>query len=283
VGSASTAPGYTGSIGSGYRGSQGDKGYTGSTSDIPGYTGSAGSGYAGSRGYVGSASDIPGYTGSAGSGYAGSRGDKGYTGSFGTGYTGSVGSGYVGSASDIPGYTGSQGNIGLIGYTGSVGAGYTGSASTVPGYTGSASGPRGYTGSSSSVFVVAMSDETTPLTVGLGKTRFRAPFNMCLTQLPKASLTVASISGNVVLDIRVSPATGNIYGNITSIFKSNLGLTIDQGTVSTLANITGNRGQLGNATSSTVRINSDDEIIFDIIAPGSGAAGLKTTLYYTVI
>ena len=203
-----------------------------------------------------------------------------------------MGSGYVGSASTELGYSGSQGNVGSPGYTGSVGAGYTGSASTERGYTGSAAGPRGYTGSSSSVFVVAMSDETTPLTVGLGKTRFRAPFGMYITQLPRASLTVASISGNVVLDIRVSPApvmgniSGNISGNvssISSIFKSNLGLTIEQGTISTLANITGNRGQLGNAISSNVRINSDDEIIFDIIAPGSGAIGLKTTVYYTVI
>ena len=100
TGSASTAAGYTGSIG--YTGSSG-AGYTGSI----GYTGSSGAGY------TGSASTAVGYTGSIG--YAGSAGLIGFVGSTGAGYTG-----YVGSAG--------------TGYVGSVG--YTGSAATIaPGYT----------------------------------------------------------------------------------------------------------------------------------------------------
>jgi hypothetical protein len=76
TGSASTAVGYTGSIGVGYTGSVGI-----------GYAGSAGSnGFTGSAGSNGS----NGYTGSVGSGYNGSMG---YTGSIGVGYTGSAGAG----------------------------------------------------------------------------------------------------------------------------------------------------------------------------------------------
>ena len=87
TGSASTATGYTGSIG-----------FTGSAG--AGYTGSAG--YAGSLGYTGSTGTqgSVGFTGSAGS--TGTQGIIGFTGSTGTqgnvGFTGSAGTGYVGSA-----------------------------------------------------------------------------------------------------------------------------------------------------------------------------------------
>ena len=142
--------GFTGSVGAGYVGSQGDVGYSGSS----GYTGSIGAGYVGSRGDTGfSGSRGPsgpiGYAGSTGTGYDGSQGDLGYSGSL--GYTGSTGAGYVGSQGDT-GYLGSYGYTGSIGYTGSQGdTGYIGSRGDL-GYTGSIGftgsyGPTGYVGS----------------------------------------------------------------------------------------------------------------------------------------
>ena len=169
IGATVIAPqGYTGSIGLlGYNGSVG---YIGSASTVPGYIGSIGLTGSTGAGYVGSASTAAGYSGSLG--YTGSRGQPsfiagttstflglpdpylgdigdlyitdgdqhayawvlpgvwsdigtvfGYTGSAGSGYTGSIG--YVGSASTVPGYVGSSSTV--PGYTGSVGTGYTGS------------------------------------------------------------------------------------------------------------------------------------------------------------
>ena len=67
--------GYTGSTGSGY---------TGSASTTPGYSGSIGyTGSAGTDGVVGY-NGSTGYTGSGGTGYTGSGGTIGYTGSIGT-------------------------------------------------------------------------------------------------------------------------------------------------------------------------------------------------------
>jgi hypothetical protein len=99
--------GFTGSAGAGFTGSAGI-GFTGSASTASGFTGSVG--FTGSKGDQGS----PGFTGSASTvaGYTGSQGSAG-----GTGFTGSAGAGFTGSKGDqgSPGYTGS------IGYTGSAG------------------------------------------------------------------------------------------------------------------------------------------------------------------
>ena len=128
--------GYAGSRGvPGYAGSSG---YTGSASTVPGYTGSQGVGYTGSQGSNGNI----GYTGSQGA--PGAAAWIGYTGSRGAGYTGSAGTGYTGSASTAVGYTGSIGNIGYTG-SASTAVGYTGSIGDI-GYTGS-QGDIGYTGS----------------------------------------------------------------------------------------------------------------------------------------
>lgn len=88
-------------------------GYTGSASTAPGYTGSIG--YTGSQGIPGEASAI-GYTGSRGNlGYVGSQGVTGFTGSRGElgylgsiGYTGSAGAGYTGSSGTFIGTTANQ-------------------------------------------------------------------------------------------------------------------------------------------------------------------------------
>jgi hypothetical protein len=110
----------TGTIGSGYTGSQGIMGYTGSIG-IQGYTGSMGiQGYTGS---IGGQGDL-GYTGSIG--FTGSIGGQGFTGS--NGYTGSIGAqgpqGLIGpqGPSGSLGAQGPQGPQGMMGYTGSAGS-----------------------------------------------------------------------------------------------------------------------------------------------------------------
>jgi hypothetical protein len=140
TGSAGPAGGYTGSSGysgsTGFVGSQGPAGgYTGSASTAAGYTGSVG------IGYTGSSSTVVGYTGSVGVGYTGSVG-VGYTGSSSTvvGYTGSVGVGYTGSVG--VGYTGSVG----VGYTGSAASSaVTGPGSSISGNLASFNGTSGTT------------------------------------------------------------------------------------------------------------------------------------------
>lgn len=175
IGATVIAPqGYTGSVGSGYAGSVG---YVGSASTAPGYAGSLG--YTGSIGYVGSASTAPGYTGSVG--YVGSKSAPVYiagTTSTSLGlpllWEGDYGDLYITTdnyhswvwtinlqwedVGPITGYTGS------IGYTGSQGiVGYVGSASTLPGYTGS----TGYfSGSTAAAIITTNTSISTSTTTG---------------------------------------------------------------------------------------------------------------------
>jgi len=129
TGSASTATGYTGSIG---------------------FTGSAGAGYTGSAGSTGTQGSI-GFTGSAGAGYTGSRGDAGYTGSVGsTGTQGNVG--FTGSA-------GSTGTQGVIGYTGSRGIdGVTTTTTIAATIVGTTSTTAGIPGFSTKIYAGSLND-----------------------------------------------------------------------------------------------------------------------------
>ena len=147
------------------------------------------------------------------------------------------------------GFTGSQGVQGAVGFTGSQGEiGFTGSK-----------------GNTSTVFLVAISDEITTLTTGDSKMKFRAPFAMSLTQIPRASLNTASSSGAVTVDINLSG---------TSILGANK-LSIDQTekTSATAATAT---------TLVTTSIPDDGEISVDIDSAGTNAAGLKITFYYSL-
>ena len=112
--------------------------------------------------------------------------------------------------------------------------------------------------------VIALSDETTAITTGTAKVTMRAPFAMTLTQIPRASLNTASSSGSPAVDI-------NVGGS--SILHATNKLSIDSGEkTSTTA---------GTATSLvTTSIADDAEITFDIDVAGTGAKGLKVTLYY---
>jgi hypothetical protein len=230
-------------------------GYTGST----GFTGSQGAGFTGSKGalnitYANTAPISPTfgdvwihsdtginytYTDDGNSSQWIEYGNLGVT-----GYTGSAG------AFSAIGFTGSQGDIG---FTGSAGAGFTGSASTVIGYTGSQGGD---------VMILACSDETVALLSGNGKVIFRLPYAINLYQLPRASVSTASSSGLIAVDI----TAGGV-----SIFSTALTIDAFEKTSTTAATP---------AVLSTTSIADDVEISVNLTSAGTGAAGLKIYLYY---
>jgi hypothetical protein len=120
--------------------------------------------------------------------------------------------------------------------------------------------PSGGAGTLDAEIQVAMSDETTAITSsGNPKLTMRMPHGMELTEV-RASLTTASSSGAVTVDI-------NLDG--TSILSTPL--TIDQ-------------GEKTSTTAATPAVISEDQlwddgpITFDVDGAGTGAAGLKVTL-----
>ena len=109
---------------------------------------------------------------------------------------------------------------------------------------------------------IALSDEATPITAGTSKVVFRAPFAMTLTKIPRASLTTGSTSGIPTVDI-------NEDGN--SILSTKLTIDANEKTSTTAATT---------AVLSDSTIADDAELTFDIDVAGTGAKGLKVTLYY---
>jgi hypothetical protein len=108
-------------------------------------------------------------------------------------------------------------------------------------------------------FVIACGDETTPLTVGTNKTRFRAPHAFTIASV-KCSLTTASSSGLV---------TVNVKKNGTTIFSTKPTFTVSSKTT------------VGAVTPSVVSVPAvaaDDELTFDVDVAGTNASGLKVTL-----
>jgi hypothetical protein len=118
---------------------------------------------------------------------------------------------------------------------------------------------KAVTGPAGSGMMVAISDEVTAITAGTGKLTFRAPNALALTAV-KASLTAASSSGLVQVDINV---------NGVSILSTKL--TIDAGEKTSVTAATA-------AVISSANIADDDEISIDIDSAGTGAKGLKVTL-----
>ena len=110
--------------------------------------------------------------------------------------------------------------------------------------------------------IMAISDETTALTTGNAKLTFRAPYAMTLTQIPRSSVSQSSSSGSVTVDI-------NEAG--TSILSTKLSIDATEKTSTTAATA---------AVLSDQSIADDAEITIDIDAAGTGAKGLKVTLYY---
>lgn len=109
---------------------------------------------------------------------------------------------------------------------------------------------------------IAVGDETTAITTGTAKVTWRMPFAFTLTAV-RASLTTASSSGTLTVDI-------NEAG--TSVLSTKL--TIDA-------------NELTSTTAATAAVISDSAIAddalmtIDIDTAGTGAAGLKVTLYGT--
>jgi hypothetical protein len=110
--------------------------------------------------------------------------------------------------------------------------------------------------------IISVSADNTDLQTGTGLVTLRAPFAMTLYQIPRASLSTNGTSQTTV-DI-------NIGG--TTIMNTNK-LTIDanEGTSTSAATA---------AALTTTTITDDQQITIDVDQAGTGARGLKVTLYY---
>ena len=108
--------------------------------------------------------------------------------------------------------------------------------------------------------LVAVGDESTALAAGTAKITFRMPFAMTLDAIPRGSLTTASSSGVVQVDINL---------NGTTIFSTEL--TIDENELTSTTAGTP-------AVLSTTALTDDGQITIDIVADGTSAAGLKVLL-----
>lgn len=111
-------------------------------------------------------------------------------------------------------------------------------------------------------FTFALSDETTAITAGTAKVTWRAPYAFTLTAV-RASLTAASTSGTPTVDV-------NEAG--TTVLSTKLTIDANELTSTTAA---------AAAVISDAAIADDAEVTFDIDVAGTGAKGLKVTLYGT--
>ncbi|MEI6296288.1 MAG: hypothetical protein WCO84_01405 [bacterium] len=109
---------------------------------------------------------------------------------------------------------------------------------------------------------LALSDEITAITTGTAKMTFRSPFAVTLTKIPRISLSTAS---------SVNLPTVDIKKNGSSIFSTPLRIDATEKTSVTATTP---------AVLSTTSIADDDELTFDINEAGTGAKGLKVTLFY---
>lgn len=110
-------------------------------------------------------------------------------------------------------------------------------------------------------WTVALSDESTPLTVGTSKVVVRAPFGMYLTGV-RASVTTAPTGAALVVDLNESG---------TTVLSTKLSIDAGEKTSVTAATA---------AVISDPNIADDAELAFDVDAVGSSfaGAGLKVTL-----
>ena len=116
------------------------------------------------------------------------------------------------------------------------------------------------------VIIFAVTDDTSNITVSSARASFRAPSAMSLNATPRASLNVASTSGLVTCDIKL---------NGTSILGANkLSIDATEKTSTTAATAT-------SLATNPTSVSDDAEFTVDITSAGTGAKGLKITLYYT--
>ena len=110
--------------------------------------------------------------------------------------------------------------------------------------------------------ILSVTADNTDIQTGTAQMTFRVPFAMELYQLPRASLSTASTSGTVTVDINNGGST---------IFSTNLTIDANESTSTTAATA---------AVLSQTSIADDSQITVDIDGAGTGARGLKITLYY---
>lgn len=110
--------------------------------------------------------------------------------------------------------------------------------------------------------MIAVSDETTPITTGVAKVTFRMPFAMTLTGV-RSSLTVASSSGLPTVDINESG---------TTILSTKLTIDVGELTSTTAA---------APPVISDSALADDAQMTIDIDTAGTGAKGLKVYLIGT--
>lgn len=106
---------------------------------------------------------------------------------------------------------------------------------------------------------IACSDETTALEAGTAKATFRMPYALTLTDI-RATLTTASSSGAVVVDVNEGGAT---------ILSTKITIDATEKTSETAATP---------PVISDGSLADDAEITIDIDTAGTGAAGLKVWL-----
>jgi hypothetical protein len=93
----------------------------------------------------------------------------------------------------------------------------------------------------------------------------RAPYAFSITSIPRASLATASTSGIPTVDI-------NVGG--TSILTNKLTIDANELTSTTAATA-------ATLTNNPTNVSDDAEITFDIDTAGTGAKGLKVTIFHT--
>lgn len=109
---------------------------------------------------------------------------------------------------------------------------------------------------------IALSDETTSITTGTAKVTWRAPYAMTLTRVPRLSLATAGTSQATIVDINEAGV---------SVFSTRPQLD---------ANAKTSVGSTVTPVLSDTAIADDAEITFDIDQVGTGAKGLKVTIYF---
>ena len=110
--------------------------------------------------------------------------------------------------------------------------------------------------------IFSVTADNTDIQTGTSQFTFRAPFAMKLIRAPRASLSTASSSGVVTVDI-------NVDG--TSIFQNPLDIDANETTSLTA-------DDYAHVVSGSIA--DDSQITVDVDSAGTGARGLKVTLYY---
>lgn len=109
---------------------------------------------------------------------------------------------------------------------------------------------------------IALSDETTSITTGTAKVTWRAPYAITLTKVPRLSLATAGTTSATIVNIKEAGVTVfSTRPQIDANAKTSVGSTVTP-------------------VLSDTAIADDAEITFDIDQVGTGAKGLKVTIYF---